>query len=555
VIRPDTCEARVGCDQLFDYEWDEVGRLARARRFDFVGGCEFRLPTGLCILNPQPTDYAYPTLPPSNPDADVESAYDSRNQRVVRASSVYATETPTTTYTADIFSTLRLNDTTFGVDNSIDYDRSLETDQVSLVAGGVKLGRVVYSAGDPLTLSSTVDSGTHVFLELADHLGSTTTVIDQGTSELVERTTYSAFGRVESDYKPPRWSNFREPFKFTGKEDDITLGVTYFGARYYSPYLGAWISPDPLAIHGAGGDLNPYAYVHGRVMSAVDALGLCDGSLGPEQCPTPAGGSGSGGSSGGGSGPGSSAGGGTRGSDSSRGQVPSGPPPTPPQTPTNLEGPAVYAWPTQLWYPGASSAGGDVGPSQYAPRDLLMSHTQRYKPIDNTDAAVKAIGTVAPVVMAVASMGATMEVELVIDLATADAPVVLDLDTEEAANISREVDEAFASGQVRSGTMVRFTDEGGPLSGSGPKTGTGQIWYTDNVKVPGAGPNGELLNIRTHAPNPGAPPGSFSFSNYTTQINTNSGMYLLPDGTFKTLSAMTPEEIAGAHWPAGNMTP
>jgi hypothetical protein len=39
--------------------------------------------------------------------------------------------------------------------------------------------------------------------------------------------------------------------------------------------LGAWISPDPLAVHAPGkADLNLYAYVHGRVLSAVDPVGL-----------------------------------------------------------------------------------------------------------------------------------------------------------------------------------------------------------------------------------------------------------------------------------------
>ena len=99
-----------------------------------------------------------------------------------------------------------------------------------------------------------------MLLELVDlALGSTTTVIDQATSELVERTTYSAFGRVESDYRPARWESFREPFKFTGKEDDTSLGITYFGARYYSPYLGTWLSADPMTIHALGADINPYA--------------------------------------------------------------------------------------------------------------------------------------------------------------------------------------------------------------------------------------------------------------------------------------------------------
>ncbi len=52
------------------------------------------------------------------------------------------------------------------------------------------------------------------------------------------------------------------------------VGLTYFGKRYLSPYLGRWVSADPLAVHGLGGDFNTYAYVHGRVLSEVDPVGL-----------------------------------------------------------------------------------------------------------------------------------------------------------------------------------------------------------------------------------------------------------------------------------------
>src|SRR5207245_2551845 len=31
------CTSASGCTHRFDYEWDEIGRLARARRWDYVG--------------------------------------------------------------------------------------------------------------------------------------------------------------------------------------------------------------------------------------------------------------------------------------------------------------------------------------------------------------------------------------------------------------------------------------------------------------------------------------------------------------------------------------
>jgi RHS repeat-associated protein len=64
---------------------------------------------------------------------------------------------------------------------------------------------------------------------------------------------------------------------FTGKEEDIEVGLVYFGKRFYSPYLGRWVSPDPLAVHEPGAaDLNLYAYVRGQALKAIDPLGLED---------------------------------------------------------------------------------------------------------------------------------------------------------------------------------------------------------------------------------------------------------------------------------------
>jgi hypothetical protein len=51
--------------------------------------------------------------------------------------------------------------------------------------------------------------------------------------------------------------------------------------------LGRWISPDPLAIHGLAGDLNPYAYVHGRVATDTDPFGLDDPLPPPPPEPPP----------------------------------------------------------------------------------------------------------------------------------------------------------------------------------------------------------------------------------------------------------------------------
>lgn len=70
---------------------------------------------------------------------------------------------------------------------------------------------------------------------------------------------------------------------FTGKEEDVEVGVVYFGKRFYNPLLGRWCNPDPLALHDASkGDLNLYAYVRGMALRAIDPLGL--DPVPPQQC-------------------------------------------------------------------------------------------------------------------------------------------------------------------------------------------------------------------------------------------------------------------------------
>jgi RHS repeat-associated protein len=90
-----------------------------------------------------------------------------------------------------------------------------------------------------------------------------------------------AYGGAESDYRPGRWKEFREDYRFTGKEEDVEVGLQYFGKRFYAPLLQRWVSADPLAIHAPGddADLNVYAYVRGMALKAIDPLGLQESIL------------------------------------------------------------------------------------------------------------------------------------------------------------------------------------------------------------------------------------------------------------------------------------
>lgn len=77
---------------------------------------------------------------------------------------------------------------------------------------------------------------------------------------------YGVFGvrgdlAASSATRPPRE-------QYTGHELDATTGLLYFGARYYDPELGLWLSPDPASQFA-----NPYTPMGGDPVNYVDPDG------------------------------------------------------------------------------------------------------------------------------------------------------------------------------------------------------------------------------------------------------------------------------------------
>ncbi len=246
------------CWQRFHYEWDELGQISRARRWDLSS-------TG----SPSERDdhgEIEDALPSRTPDAELRYTYGTGGNRVLKTGIDSSENERHTVY---IFGSLELRQTEWeGTGSEADYVLDANIESV-LLSGGVS-ARLVYSEED---LPAETSGNLHVFLMLSDHLGSNTFIIDHATGELVEYATYQAYGATESNYRPERWSSFREPYKFTGKEEDVEVGLGYYGARYLSMGLGVWMSPDPVTIHEVGSDPNPYAYVHGKPLVAVDPDG------------------------------------------------------------------------------------------------------------------------------------------------------------------------------------------------------------------------------------------------------------------------------------------
>ncbi|WP_408956503.1 RHS repeat domain-containing protein [Natroniella sp. ANB-PHB2] len=96
-----------------------------------------------------------------------------------------------------------------------------------------------------------------------DILGSTSVVTDEEGSELV-RYKYAPFGNlIRSE------GEINDSYRFTGKEFDGTTGLYYYGARFYDPELGRFITEDP-----AQDGWNWFVYTANNPLKYVDPDGL-----------------------------------------------------------------------------------------------------------------------------------------------------------------------------------------------------------------------------------------------------------------------------------------
>jgi RHS repeat-associated protein len=102
-------------------------------------------------------------------------------------------------------------------------------------------------------------------LQFPNHLGSACLETDLSGSP-ISYEEYYPFGG--SSY---RAGDMDKRYRFTGKERDEETGLYCIGLRYLSPWLGRWISPDPLSVVGG---LNLYCYSENNPIRLFDASGM-----------------------------------------------------------------------------------------------------------------------------------------------------------------------------------------------------------------------------------------------------------------------------------------
>ena len=138
-----------------------------------------------------------------------------------------------------------------------------------LDASNAVVARYVYATSGHVP--DYVEAGGRQYLYVTDRLGSPRLLVgNDGT--VVYRAEYDAWGEVVSADPDPGF----QPFGFAGGLADPDPGLVRFGARWYDPHLGRWITKDPI---GQAGGANVYAYVGGDPINAVDPSGLWGNDL------------------------------------------------------------------------------------------------------------------------------------------------------------------------------------------------------------------------------------------------------------------------------------
>ncbi|GJQ58204.1 MAG: RHS repeat-associated core domain-containing protein [Candidatus Scalindua sp. AMX11] len=100
---------------------------------------------------------------------------------------------------------------------------------------------------------------------LYDGKGNVSALLDE-TQSVVETYTYDTYGNLM-----PSSGSFDQPFRFSTKRYDESLGMSYYGYRFYSPSIGRWINRDPL---GEIGGINLYGFVKNNPVNLIDPFGL-----------------------------------------------------------------------------------------------------------------------------------------------------------------------------------------------------------------------------------------------------------------------------------------
>ena len=105
--------------------------------------------------------------------------------------------------------------------------------------------------------------------QFGNHLGSASLVLD-GKGQIITYEEYFPYGGCALIAGKSQREVSEKVYRYSGKERDTHTGLYYYGARYYPPWMGRWLNPDPAGIVDG---LNVFAFVGGNPISRIDLNG------------------------------------------------------------------------------------------------------------------------------------------------------------------------------------------------------------------------------------------------------------------------------------------
>jgi RHS repeat-associated protein len=112
--------------------------------------------------------------------------------------------------------------------------------------------------------------------DLKDHLGNVRAVISPtaiaGYSSVLQQTHYYPFGMRMSEISKSPGTNNRYLFNSKELQEDFGLNWYDYGARFYDPALGRWVSVDPMA--ELGRRWSTYAFCFNNPLRFIDPDGM-----------------------------------------------------------------------------------------------------------------------------------------------------------------------------------------------------------------------------------------------------------------------------------------
>lgn len=145
-------------------------------------------------------------------------------------------------------------------------------------AGAIALERRSYHVMDDKSRIAMIETRTIgvdaaparlVRYQFGNHLGSASIETD-ATSRVISYEEYHPFGTTSYQAMDKDIKATAKRYRHCGMERDEESGLAYHGARYYLPWIGRWLSGDPI---GIGDGVNLYAYCKNNPVMLSDTSG------------------------------------------------------------------------------------------------------------------------------------------------------------------------------------------------------------------------------------------------------------------------------------------